>query len=249
MKKFPLEFEDILNRNGKKLLNGQAMQDSFRFKSRTPIAVFNNIIDPKSSFQIIKLLDKFFYDKLKKIFSPIDPDELRKMKKNYSERLSKNLRFKTAELDNAKSVTYETAHKTGLLQLLNSDSFKVFGEKVTGKKFGIGENNQIICYEQGDYVSPHNDHHPENENVRNGYYDIHIMFSNSQVKHQLLVCENKRYLNEYYDISVPAAVAVYRLPFWHYTTPLISKKGNERLARRWLLLSSYEEEKKGLRKK
>jgi len=179
---------------------------------------------------------------MKKVFAPINPDELKKMRKNYTERLSKNLRFKTAELDNIKSAAYEMAQKTGLLRMLDSVSFKVFGENVTGKKFGNKENNQVICYENGDYVSPHNDHHPENDNVKNGYYDIHIMLSNKHVKHQLLVCENKRYLNAHYDISVPAAVAVYRLPFWHYTTPLIARTGSEPLARRWLLLGSYEEE-------
>ena len=27
---------------------------------------------------------------------------------------------------------------------------------------------QVICYETGDYSGPHNDHHPQNEDERNG---------------------------------------------------------------------------------
>lgn len=230
-----------MSTKGKRLLKTPVAQDCFRFKSKTPIAVFDDIIDARLSLPLLNLLDRCFYDKMKRVFAPINPDELKKMRKNYTERLSKNLRFKTAELDNTKSAAYEMAQKTGLLRMLDSASFKIFGENVTGKKFGSKENNQVICYENGDYVSPHNDHHPENDNVKNGYYDIHIMLSNRHVQHQLLVCEKKRYLNAHYDISVPAAVAVYRLPFWHYTTPLIAKKGREALARRWLLLGSYEE--------
>jgi hypothetical protein len=34
----------------------------------------------------------------------------------------------------------------------------------------------------------------------------------------------------------------YRLPFWHYTTPLIAKRGQEARARRWLLLGSFDYE-------
>jgi len=39
---------------------------------------------------------------------------------------------------------------------------------------------------------------------------------------------------------VPSSVAVYRLPFWHYTTPLLAKRGREAEARRWLLLGSFD---------
>jgi hypothetical protein len=32
---------------------------------------------------------------------------------------------------------------------------------------------------------------------------------------------------------------VYRLPFWHYTTPLVAKPGAEDAARRWVLLGTF----------
>ncbi len=103
-----------------------------------------------------------------------------------------------------------------------------------------GWGRQVICYESGDYSGPHNDHHPENADERNGFVDFHVMFSNDGVGHQLLVYEDHRhFLSTSHDVSGRSAVAIYRLPFWHYTTPLIARKGNEATARRWLLLASF----------
>jgi hypothetical protein len=37
LKKFPAEFEDLLNKNGKKILKGQYESDNFGKKGGTPI--------------------------------------------------------------------------------------------------------------------------------------------------------------------------------------------------------------------
>ena len=44
---------------------------------------------------------------------------------------------------------------------------------------------QVICYGPGDYSGPHNDHHPESAAARNGFVDLHIMFSNDPYVHEL----------------------------------------------------------------
>jgi hypothetical protein len=41
---------------------------------------------------------------------------------------------------------------------------------------------------------------------------------------------------------------VYRLPFWHYTTPLAAKPGAEATARRWVLLGTFLDAPAGHRK-
>jgi hypothetical protein len=66
------------------------------------------------------------------------------------------------------------------------------------------------------------------------------MFSNDAVKSQYLVYEQNRFLSDAHDVSGRSGIAVYRLPFWHYTTPLIGKPGRETEARRWLLLGSLD---------
>jgi hypothetical protein len=45
-------------------------------------------------------------------------------------------------------------------------------------------------------------------------------------------------LNEVAEIGRGMSIAVYQLPFWHYTTPMLARPGFED-ARRWLLLASY----------
>lgn len=34
-------------------------------------------------------------------------------------------------------------------------------------------------------------------------------------------------------------LTIYRLPFWHYTTPLQARPGLEAKARRWVMLATY----------
>lgn len=243
MKKFPPEFEDILNEKGKNVLKGKYRNLVFGKRGATPIEVVSEIIDPKMAENCIRVLNRNFYDRLSRIHGKIDSMEIKKMRKNYSEKLGKTLRMKSIEIKGPRSLSYQLAHDCGLLQMLSSDSLRKFGEIIAKQKFGNVENNQLICYEHGDYVSPHNDHHPENKNVRNGYFDLHIMFSNTYVQHQFLVYEKGGFLNGVYDLSAPSGATVYKLPFWHYTTPLFGKVGKEKFARRWLILRSFEQHK------
>jgi len=76
--------------------------------------------------------------------------------------------------------------------------------------------------------------------VRNGFVDVHIMFSNDAVASQLLVYEEGGFLSKSHEVTGRSGIAVYRLPFWHYTTPLIARRGREHEARRWLLLGSFD---------
>jgi len=76
--------------------------------------------------------------------------------------------------------------------------------------------------------------------MQKGFVDLHIMLSNSDVDHHWIVYERASHLTEIQNVAVQSGVAVYRLPFWHYTTPLAAKPGRERQARRWLLLASYD---------
>ena len=115
--------------------------------------------------------------------------------------------------------------------MMQSESFTRFVEAVTGLKLDYDLSLQVICYEQGDYSGPHNDHHPEEETIREGYIDFHVMFPNEAVAHQYLVYEEKRHFSRIVDVNVPGGVSIYKLPFWHYTTPLAGKPGREPEAR------------------
>ena len=96
---------------------------------------------------------------------------------------------------------------------------------------------QALRYGAGDYAGPHNDHHPENKHARSGYVDLHVSLSAPSVAHQWLVYSRAGHFSEVVSVAKPASIAAYRLPFWHYTTPLVAKRGQD--ANRWVLLGTF----------
>ena len=55
------------------------------------------------------------------------------------------------------------------------------------------------------------------------------------VAHQWLVYSRAGHFSEIVSVVRPATVTAYRLPFWHYTTPLV---GTPKAAR-WVLLGTF----------
>ena len=98
---------------------------------------------------------------------------------------------------------------------------------------------QVLCYRPGDYAGPHTDHHPESPDHRDGYVDVHLTFCTPGVREQLIVYEENGHLSAQRSIAKSGTVTAYRLPFWHYTTPLQAKPE----ARRWLVLGSFTDAK------
>jgi hypothetical protein len=190
--------------------------------------------------ELTRILSRSLYPHLRQIKSGIPAGAIRDMKTNYSEQLPKTMRLLTADLNSPRSIATRTASALGLIEILKSDDLHALGEKVSGQKLAREPDCQIICYENGDFSGPHNDHHPENETARSGFVDVHIMLSEPSVSSQLLVYEAQPgLLNEVEEIGKGMAIAVYHLPFWHYTTPL-QPKSKTRPARRWLLLASFD---------
>ena len=98
---------------------------------------------------------------------------------------------------------------------------------------------QALCYGPGDYAGPHNDHQPENPTAKQGYIDIHLSLPSPDVAQQFLVYAQTGHFTKIESVTKPGRVTAYRLPLWHYTTPLVAKRGREPLARRWVLLGTF----------
>ncbi len=241
MDKFPAEFDDLLNANGRRLLRDVPRLEEMLAKRRTPIVVLDGVMDDGVARECIRLLDEAMYPVLKRMHVPIPDEALTEMKENYREELPKTVRVKTATFNSPKSKALDAARQCGLADLMWSKSFHNLAQRATTPPLRRDWwARQVICYEPGDYSGPHNDHHPQRPEARNGFIDLHIMFSNDGVASQSLVYEERRYLSTIHDVTSRAAIAVYRLPFWHYTTPLVARRGSEATARRWLLLGSFD---------
>ncbi|HWS72728.1 MAG TPA: hypothetical protein VN605_11465 [Thermoanaerobaculia bacterium] len=238
---FPHEFADLLNARGRKLLARPPRLEVFTDRRRTPIAVLDDLIDDRVARRCIGALDGAMYPLLRNMHTPIPREALTGMKRNYSEALKKTVRVKTATLNSRRSQALDAAATIGLAQMMRSESFRLFGEAIVGAPLRQDHwGRQVICYEAGDYSGPHNDHHPESDIARNGFVDLHVMFSNDAVSSQWLVYEERGFLSRSHEVATKSGIAVYRLPFWHYTTPLVPRRGREREARRWLLLGSFD---------
>jgi hypothetical protein len=206
--------------------------------ARENLSLFRVPVSPGKLAALTDFMDRRLASHLRLLRSPIPNDIIRKLKVNYSESLPKTMRIRTADLDAKSGKAKRVAASLGLIAALKSDQLRQFGERVTGKKLLPDPGCQVICYEPGDYSGPHTDHHPEEPELRDGYVDIHIMLSSPKVASQLLVYERRGMLNEVKEIGKGMSIAVYQLPFWHYTTPMLARPGVKD-ARRWLLLASY----------
>jgi hypothetical protein len=241
MDRFPAELDDLLNARGRRLLRDAPQLEALLAKKRTPIIVLDGIMDDGVARECIEILDEAMYPHLKRMHTPIPRTALTEMKRNYAEQLPKTVRVKTVTFNTSRSRAHEAARQCGLASLMWSKSFLHLAQRTSAPKLRSDFwGAQVICYENGDYSGPHNDHHPEREETRNGFLDLHVMFSNEGVASQSLVYEERGFLSAIRDVTSRAAIAVYRLPFWHYTTPLVARPGHESTARRWLLLGSFD---------
>lgn len=241
MKRFPYEFSGLLTPKGLQTLNGEAPQSSKLFQNgKVKFASFSDLIKRDCVDDCIRLMDKYLYPHLKIEQRRIPPESITAMKQNYEERLSKTMRIKTAFFRRRDARSFQAADRIGLLDFMRSDSLLKFVESITGLQLKADWGVQVSCYEQGDYVGPHNDHHPEDPNLSSGFIDFHIMFSNNAVAHHYLVYEEDGHLSKIVDTNLRGGISLYKLPFWHYTTPLAGIAGREQEARRWLLLASFE---------
>lgn len=241
LRKFPTEFAKLLSPRGLSLLNGKSRNGCGLFKdSSIYFANFPPLVDVRLVDDCIALMDTYLHPHLSVEQRKIPPESITGMKENYEERLNKTMHVRTAFFRRKDAVAYRAAERIGLLSLMRSASFKTFAESVTGLKLNPHWNIQVTCYEHGDYAGPHNDHHPEQESIRDGFIDLHVMFANDAVAHHYLVYEDKGHFSKIVDINTRGGVSVYKLPFWHYTTPLAGKAGRESEARRWLLLGTFE---------
>jgi hypothetical protein len=239
MRSFPKDFSALLTPLGLRVLDGAIPRFRSMLRTASRFAVLDRMIDRNKALACMGLLDRRLYDLLSVETSRIPADSIRSMKENHSESLQKVCRFRTAFLKRRTARAYETAEALGVLSMMRSDSFAAFAEAVAGLQLVRPPSLQIICYEHGDYVGPHNDYHPEEDPDCVGFVDFHLMLSNDAVAHQFLVYERNRQLSQVMDVNLSGGISVYRLPFWHHVTPLVGKPGREREARRWLLLATF----------
>jgi hypothetical protein len=234
-KTIPAEFEDLLNRQGRRVLAGSHELCGALADPRRRFLAADDLIDRARAAGLRRVLEAKLADALEPIERPIPPESIWDMKEDYSELLPKTARARTVYFDSRRERGVKAAERIGLVKLLRSASFRAFAEALAGRALEAGWGVQVLRYGPGDYAGPHNDHHPENERARRGYVDLHLSLGTPGLRHQWLVYGRAGHFSEIVSVAGPATVTAYRLPLWHYTTPLV---GGPRAAR-WVLLGTF----------
>jgi hypothetical protein len=240
MSRIPTEFADLLTPAGRRVLAGRdpAICGALADPRRRFIAL-EGLVKQKAAEALRRTLERAMLPLLSEMALPIPPETIWEMEKNYEEWLPKTARVMTATLEHRRAKSYARAKEIGLIDLLTSDSFVAFAEAVAGRALDSKGGQQVLCYRPGDYAGPHNDHHPEDKHYAKGYLDIHLSLASPAVEHQYLVYAKSGHFSEIVPVHKPGTLTVYRLPFWHLTTPLKAKPKREKDARRWVLLGTF----------
>lgn len=231
----PAEFEDLLSRAGKRVLAGTHPLCGALANPRTRFLAAEDLLDRAKTARVRRTLEAGLQDSLELMERPIPPDSIFGMRHDYGELLPKSSRAHTVYFESRREPGYKAAERIGLVKMMRSQSFRAFAEALAGRKLASGWGLQVLRYGPGDYAGPHNDHHPENKDAKDGYIDLHLSLCGPGVDHQWLVYSRAGHFSEIVSVARPAAVTAYRLPFWHYTTPLVGTPK----AGRWVLLGTF----------
>lgn len=231
----PAEFEDLLSRAGRRVLAGTHPLCGALANPRTRFLAAEDLLDRTKAARLRRTLEAEIESTLEPIEKPIPPDSIFEMKQDYGELLPKTSRARTIYFESRREPGYKAAERNGLVGMMRSPSYRAFAEALAGHRLASGWGLQVLRYGPGDYAGPHNDHHPENEEAKGGYIDLHLSLCSPGVDHQWLVYSRAGHFSEIVSVASPATVTAYRLPFWHYTTPLVGTPN----AGRWVLLGTF----------
>jgi hypothetical protein len=237
---FPAEFEDILTAAGRRVLAGDSALCGALAEPRRRFLAETGLVSERAARAAVRLLDRALYDLLEPLEQPIPPESIWEMTTNYGELLPKTARVKTALLERRRDRANRRAEEIGLAAMLRSESFAAFAAALAGRALRRRWGIQLLCYGAGDYAGPHNDHHPEEPAARSGYLDLHVSLCGRGVAQQWLVYAVQGHFSRVVDVATAGGITAYRLPLWHYTTPLVAKaRARPAEARRWLLLGTF----------
>lgn len=194
-------------------------------------------LDLETAKKLLHTLQRQVEPHLIPLSQTIDPKLTLHQRLNYSEIFKKVMRVKTLRLDNPKSKSiWESCN---IEALISPKLARQCCEKLFGRTFLPSFGRQVVCYSEGDYFGPHNDHHPELPHMRHGYVDFHYYVCTPEVDSQFIVYENKGHLNKLVSLAQPVGLNIYQLPFWHYTTPLQVRSDSTGKGRRWIVMYTF----------
>jgi hypothetical protein len=254
MKTWPCEFSDLLSEQARALLDQPAPLAQFAMDNgQTPYVNLGQVIDPAARDAGLELLEQGWpIMQGHREENPLRPEdqcapELDYASCPYNSRLYHM--FCPIASDSGDEDFRRFFLDSGLLAMCRSDSMRRFAEAITGYRLLQNQRSGVlvICYGAHDYLSLHNDvKWPMQAGWVDSaepiaYVDLHLSFVTDAAEQQYLVIQEGRFCNRIMGGKpVNGTVSVYRLPFWHYATPLVPRAGEDAQCRRWIVMANYE---------
>ena len=254
MNTWPAEFSDLLTDEARALLDAPAPLEQFRMDNgETPYVNLREVMKPDARAGGLALLEsRWPIMQGHREENPLRPadqcaPELDYASCPYNSRLYHM--FCPIASDDGDDDFRRFFAESGLLAMCRSDSMRRFAEAITGYRLHQNQRSGVlvICYGANDYLSLHNDvKWPMQAGWVDSaepiaYVDLHLSFATDATEQQYLVIQQGAFCNRIMGGKpVNGTVSVYRLPFWHYATPLIARPGQEDACRRWIVMANYE---------
>lgn len=233
MKAFPHEFEALLSKTGQRILRGK--HAACGVLSREQFFSATGLLDDRQVRSAAALMKRMFADVLMRNEKRAPaPDKATISNHDLLPKIARGWMVPTAGPGQA--IALERATELGLVQMLQSPSYQRFCEALAGRRVEGPITLQVMCSERGDYSGPHTDHHPAEPRMVRGYVDVHLTFCDPGVQQQFIVYAQGGHLNVMSSVAANGTVTAYRLPLWHYTTPL-QTRGQR--ARRWVTMGTF----------
>lgn len=234
MKVFPSEFEAMLSAEGRKLLAGD--HPAVGILSRENFYASDTLVDHTHLAKYTQVIHDTFEELLVPMVRPL-PSPMASYASN-ADLLPKVAKMrgvptKPGETD---SEAFKRAEELGIVAMLNSESYVKFCNLLAGRTLEGPAQLQLFAFAHGDYAGPHADHHPDHPRQKNGYCDVHLTFCTPGIREQWIIYEEGGHFAQQRSLAGTGTITAYRLPTWHYTTPLRADSPEDR---RWLVLSSF----------
>src|SRR5262249_33365184 len=117
----PAEFEDLLNRAGRRVLAGKHALCGALADPRTRFVARDDLLDRRKAERLRRVLNARLADKLEALERPIPPESIFGMRHDYAELLPKASRARTIYFESRREPGVQAAERVGLVRLLRSE--------------------------------------------------------------------------------------------------------------------------------
>ena len=168
-----------------------------------------------------RVLEEALTPVLEPLAKPIPPETIWEMRRDYGELLPKTSRSRTIFFDSRREPGVKAAERIGLVRMMRSASLPRLRRGAGRPQAAHGLGPAGAALRAGRLCRPAQRPPSREPGCQGAATSTCISACARRAStHQWLVYSRAGHFSEIVSVAAPATVTAYRLPFWHYTTPL-----------------------------